>query len=66
MPEGLSWEQLTAITKTLLQNGACRSWSLGVYNPDLDPDGHDARRIVRYLAEVSDARLALLGRRPRR
>jgi hypothetical protein len=26
--------------------------SIGVYNADLDPDGHEARRIVAYVREA--------------
>jgi arginase len=52
MPEGLTWEELTAITRTALRTHGCRGWSIGVYNPDLDPDRRDARRIVAYLADV--------------
>lgn len=52
MPEGLTWAELTAITRTALASDGCRGWSIGVYNPDLDPDGRDAARIVGYLAEV--------------
>ena len=53
MPEGLTWGQLTEITTTALQTDGCRGWSIGVYNPDLDPDGRDAKRIVAYVAEVT-------------
>jgi arginase len=53
MPEGLTWPQLTQITTTALQIRGCRGWSIGVYNPDLDPDGRDAKRIVAYLAEAT-------------
>jgi arginase len=53
MPEGLTWQQLTHITRTALQTGGCRGWSIGVFNPDLDPDGRDAKRIVAYLAEAT-------------
>jgi arginase len=53
MPEGLTWAELTQVTRTALQAGGCRGWSIGVYNADLDPDGRDARRVVRYLAEVA-------------
>ena len=53
MPEGLTWAQLTTITRTALQAAGCRGWSIGVYNPDLDPDGQDAERIVAYLARVT-------------
>jgi len=61
MSEGLTWAELTAITKTALHADGCRGWSVGVYNPDLDPDGREAQRIVAYLAEVAgngDARSA--------
>ena len=56
MPEGLTWAELTAITKTALQTDGCRGWSIGVYNPDLDPEGRDAHRIVAYLAAVTGNR----------
>jgi hypothetical protein len=53
MPEGLTWQQLTETTRIALQIEGCRGWSIGVYNPDLDPDNEDARRIVAYIAEVT-------------
>jgi arginase len=52
MPQGLTWAELTDITRTALQTDGCRGWSIGVYNPDLVPDGREAKRIVAYLAEV--------------
>ena len=52
MPEGLTWPALTALTKAALQAEGCRGWSIGVYNPDLDPENRDAQRIVAYLADV--------------
>jgi arginase len=54
MPEGLTWEQLTKITRTAVRTEGCRGWSLGVYNTDLDPDGQDARRVVAYIGDVRD------------
>jgi arginase len=54
MPEGLTWAQLTAITRAALHAGGCRGWSIGVYNADLDPDGRDAKQIVAYLASVTE------------
>ena len=54
MPEGLTWAELTAITKTALQTDGCRGWSIGVYNPDLDPEGRDAQRIVAYFHDVTN------------
>jgi arginase len=53
MPEGLTWAQLAAVTRTALQTDGCSGWSVGVYNPDLDPEGREAQRIVAYLAEVT-------------
>jgi arginase len=53
MPEGLTWTELTDITKTALQTDGCRGWSIGVYNPDLDPEDRDAERIVAYLIDVA-------------
>jgi arginase len=53
MPEGLTWAQLTQVTRTALQAGGCRGWSIGVYNADLDPDGRDAQRVVSYVSEVA-------------
>lgn len=35
MPEGLTWHQLTDITRSVLQANGCRGWSIGVYNTDL-------------------------------
>jgi arginase len=52
MPPGLTWSELTAVTKIALRSTGCQGWSIGVYNPDLDPDGYDARRIVAYIAEA--------------
>jgi arginase len=49
MPDGLTWAQLTDITRMILRTDGCRGWSVGVYNTDLDPDGRDAGRIVSYL-----------------
>jgi arginase len=52
MPGGLSWAELTAVVSSALRTGGCRGWSLGVYNPDLDPDRRSARQVVTFLAEV--------------
>jgi arginase len=52
MPPGLTWAQLTLITRTALRTDGCVGWSIGVYNPDLDPDGREAMRVVAYLADV--------------
>jgi arginase len=53
MPQGLTWTELSDITRTALKTTGCRGWSIGVYNPDLDPEHRDAQRIVAYLADVT-------------
>jgi arginase len=54
MPGGLSWAELTAVVSSALRAGGCRGWSVGVYNPDLDPQRHAARQIVTFLTQVLD------------
>src|SRR5215471_2433597 len=49
---GLSWRELTAVVSSALRAGGCRGWSVGVYNPDLDPQRQSARQVVTFLAEV--------------
>ena len=53
MPDGLTWAELTAVTKSALMAGGCSGWSIGVYNTDLDPERQAAQRIVSFLADVS-------------
>ncbi len=53
MPGGLSWPELAAIASSALHAGGARGWSLGVYNPDLDPDRRAAKRIVNFIADVT-------------
>jgi arginase len=55
MPGGLSWPELTAVASSALRAGGARGWSLGVYNPDLDPERRAARRIVNFIAEVASS-----------
>jgi arginase len=50
-PGGLSWEQLTALTRTAVATPGLVGWSVTIYNPDLDLDRTGAARIVEYLAE---------------
>jgi arginase len=54
MSEGLTWAELTDITRTAYQTDGCRGWSVGVYNPDLDPEGLEAQRIVAYFHDVTN------------
>lgn len=46
------WEALTRLTRGALANPDVLGWDVTIYNPDLDPTGTDARRIVRYVAEA--------------
>ena len=50
LPGGLSWAELGALASAALQAGGVRGWSLGVYNPDLDPQRQAATRIVDLVA----------------
>ena len=50
---GLTWQQLTEVIQTALDVGGCRGWSMSIYNPDRDPDGSQARRIVQLVTEVA-------------
>jgi arginase len=55
MPGGLSWPELAALASAALHAGGARGWSLGVYNPDLDPDRRAAKRIVSLIADVTSS-----------
>jgi arginase len=56
MPEGLTWSELTSITRTALETDGCRGWRVTVYNPDLDAEGREAERIITYMAEAIGGR----------
>lgn len=51
-PGGLSWEELTELTNTVLKLPNCRGASVAIYNPDLD-DGAAASRINQYLVALA-------------
>jgi arginase len=53
LPGGLRWDELTEVVSAALRAGGCAGWSVTIYNPNLDPDGSEARRIVRFVAEVA-------------
>ena len=54
-PGGLDWSQLTELTLAALACRGCAGWSIAIYDPEQDPDGTEARRIVRYVADVADS-----------
>ncbi|HEY0603728.1 MAG TPA: arginase family protein [Herpetosiphonaceae bacterium] len=51
-PNGLSFATLAALLKPLLSSPACAGLELTIYDPDLDPHGHYADRIMAFLGEV--------------
>jgi arginase len=53
LPGGLRWDELTEVVSAALRAGGCAGWSVTIYNPNFDPDGSEARRIVRFVAEVA-------------
>ena len=51
-PGGLSWTELTALTKGAMQQDRLIGMDVTIYNPDLDPSGAGGRRIVQFFADV--------------
>ena len=54
-PGGLSWAELTTLTKSAVQLDRLIGMDVTIYNPDLDPSGAGGGRIVQYLADVLGA-----------
>lgn len=54
-PDGLSWEALTTLLTTAVGQGGCVGWSVAIYDPDQDPSGEDAARIVSLVKDVASA-----------
>jgi arginase len=50
---GRTWQQLTEIAASALRGGGCGGWSPTIYNPDLEPSGSAARRIVEFVTQVA-------------
>ncbi|MCI0564600.1 MAG: arginase family protein, partial [Nitrososphaera sp.] len=51
-PGGLSWKELEELSKTALSLGNIVGFDVTIYNPDFDPSGRFAKRIVRFLEAV--------------
>ncbi len=49
LPGGLSWEELTATLRALIDTGQAVGMNLGIFNPTLDPDGSIARGLASCL-----------------
>jgi arginase len=51
-PGGLSWDQLKEVTSIALRDPRVVGADVTIFNPDLDPTGAAAHRIVDYLARA--------------
>ncbi|MFC7496798.1 MULTISPECIES: arginase family protein [unclassified Nocardioides] len=60
-PGGLSWETLTNVLRTAVEQDGCAGWSIAIYDPELDPSGADATRIVRLVTDVASVIRVLLS-----
>lgn len=52
-PGGLEWAELEALTEAALRVPGLAGWNITIYNPDLDPDGSGAARIVAFLSAMA-------------
>jgi arginase len=53
-PGGLSWPELESIALAALQTPGLAGWNITIYNPDLDPEGSGAARMVSFLERMLD------------
>lgn len=51
---GLSWSDLTTLTRSALSAGGCLGATVTIFNPDLDPDGRYAHAIVEFIGGLAD------------
>jgi arginase len=54
-PDGLTWDALTRLLAAAVRQGGCIGWSVAIYDPEQDPAGTDAVRIVRLVGDVAAA-----------
>ena len=52
VPDGLQWPELSVLLAPLVGDDACLGIAVACYNPERDPDGDSARRIVQLLSDV--------------
>lgn len=50
-PGGIGWKELALVATAALSNDPT-GWDITIYNPDLDPEGNHARRIVRFVGSA--------------
>lgn len=51
-PGGLTWDALTGLLTAAVSEGGCVGGSLTIYDPDQDPTGSEAERIVRLIGDL--------------
>ena len=54
-PGGLEWDALGRLSAGMLAGTGVAGWDVTIFNPDLDPDGSGAARIVGYIADALQA-----------
>jgi arginase len=52
-PGGLTWAELTSTLTAALTVGGCVGLSLAIYDPDQDPTGADAQRVVKLVTALA-------------
>jgi arginase len=52
-PRGLSRDELDRLAATAARSPRCRGMSVAIYNPDLDADRVDARKVVDFLSRLT-------------
>ena len=60
-PGGLTWDQLTSTVSAALAYGGCAGVSMTIYDPDQDPAGDCARRVVRAVRDIDAGRAQSSG-----
>ena len=55
-PGGLSWPDIESIATAALQTPGLTGWNITIYDPDLDPDGSAAARLVTFLEMIFNQR----------
>ena len=54
-PGGLDWDALGRLSARMLAETDVAGWDVTIFNPDLDPEGSGAARIVGYIADALQA-----------
>jgi arginase len=54
-PGGLAWDELDRLAASAATAAGCRGMSVVIYNPDLDPERTDARKVIDFLTRLIEA-----------